>query len=43
MNNMGAFAVPQKCEIPTGAYGVWQIPELNVSIPVYESNNRTTA
>ena len=39
--NMSRFAIPQKCEIPEGAYGVWQIPELNVVIPVYESNKLT--
>lgn len=39
--NMSAFAIPQKCEIPEGAYGVWQIPELNVIIPLYEGNNAT--
>lgn len=39
--NMSKFAIPQKCTIPEGAYGVWQIPELNVVIPVYESNRLT--
>ena len=30
------FAIPRKCEIPDGAYGVWQIPELDIIIPLYK-------
>ena len=40
--NMEQFAVPRPCEIPPGAYGVWQIPSINVSIPVYQTNTPTT-
>lgn len=39
--NMSRFAVPRKCEIPEGADGVWQVPELGVIIPVYKGNNAT--
>lgn len=35
--NMSAFAIPRKCEIPKGAYGVWQVPDLNIMIPVYSA------
>lgn len=35
--NPSIFAIPQKVEIPAGAYGVWQLPELGVSIPVYRA------
>ena len=41
--NMSEFVIPRKCEIPAGAYGVWQIPELNIAIPVYAAVNRTQA
>ena len=33
--DLSAFVVPQNCSIPDGAVGVWQIPELDISIPVY--------
>lgn len=39
--NMSKFAVPQKCEIPKDAYGVWQVPECGIIIPVYKGNNAT--
>lgn len=32
------FAIPRKCEVPVGAYAVWQIPDLNVTIPVYQGS-----
>ena len=35
--NPSIFAIPQKVEIPAGAYGGWQLPELGVSIPVYRA------
>ena len=38
MPDLSAFAIPQKCTVPKGAYGVWQIPELGVSVPVYYMN-----
>ena len=41
--NMSEFVIPRKCEIPKGAYGVWQIPELNITIPVYAAQNRAQA
>lgn len=41
MENLSAFAIPRKCDIPAGAYGVWQIPDLNIMIPVYQGNNAT--
>ena len=36
--DMSAFAIPQKCTIPKGAYGVWQIPELGIVVPLYYMN-----
>ena len=30
-----ALVVPQSCDILEGSIGVWQIPELDISIPVY--------
>lgn len=41
--NPNRFVIPRKVEIPDGAYGVWQIPELNIVIPVYAAQNRTQA
>ena len=40
---MGAsrFAIPRKCEIPPGACGVWQIPDLNIVIPLYKPKVNT--
>lgn len=40
MENLSAFAIPRKCDVPDRAYGVWQIPDLNIMIPVYEGNNQ---
>lgn len=34
--SVSQFAIPRKCEVPVGAYAVWQIPDLNVTIPVYQ-------
>jgi len=34
--NLSEFAIPRKCDIPDGAYGVWQIPELDIVIPLYK-------
>lgn len=34
------FAIPRKCEIPDGAYGVWQIPDLDIVIPLYKSSGK---
>ena len=36
MTDMSQFAIPQRCEIPDGAVGVWQLPELDISIPLYK-------
>lgn len=33
--DMSEFVIPRQCEIPEGAYGVWQIPDLDVVIPLY--------
>lgn len=41
--NLSLFTVPRKCDIPDGAAGVWQVPELNIMIPVYAAQNRTQA
>lgn len=35
---MPSFVIPQNCVIPDKAIGVWQIPDLNISIPVYSAN-----
>ena len=35
------FVIPQQCRIPKNAYGIWQIPELNIIIPLYEKKNKT--
>jgi len=32
---MPKFCVAKPCTIPNGAVGVWQIPDLSVSVPVY--------
>ena len=34
--NMSEFVIPRKCEIPDGAYGVWQIPDLDIVLPLYK-------
>ena len=34
------FAIPRKCEIPDGAYGVWQIPDLGIVIPLYKGSGQ---
>lgn len=39
--SLAAFAVPQAATIPDGAYGVWQVPSIGTSTPVYESETRT--
>lgn len=39
MANLSQFAIPRKCEIPQGAYGVWQVPELDIMIPLYQGTN----
>lgn len=41
--NMSEFVIPRKCEIPDGAFGVWQIPELDIVISVYQAKNQTQA
>lgn len=35
MLDQSALVIPQSCNIPEGSIGVWQIPELDISIPVY--------
>lgn len=37
---MNAFTLPSPCEIPNGAYCVWQIPSLNISVPVYKTTSQ---
>lgn len=37
--SLSQFVVPRKCEIPAGAYGVFQVPEYNIMIPLYQANN----
>ena len=39
--NFGQLAIPRKAEIPVGAVGVWQIPSIDVSIPLYQATNAT--
>lgn len=39
--DLSAFVIPQSCDIPNGAIGVWQIPELDVSIPVYSKGKKS--
>ena len=39
---LSLFAIPRQCDIPNGAYGVWQIPELDIAIPVYTSGHQAT-
>ena len=34
--DMSQFIIPRKCDIPNGAYGVWQIPEMDIVIPLYQ-------
>lgn len=41
MIDLSACVVPQKCDIPQGAVGVWQIPELDIIIPVYAKGRKT--
>lgn len=36
---MYGYEMPIKCTIPDGAYGVWQIPEIDVSVPVYQTSS----
>jgi len=38
---LSIFAIPRKCTIPEGAYGMLQIPEHNIMIPLYVGNNAT--
>lgn len=39
--NMSRFAIPKKCKIPKDAYGVWQVPDRGIIIPVYKGTNAT--
>lgn len=39
--DLAAFAIPRKCTIPEGAYGMLQIPEHNIMIPLYQGNQAT--
>lgn len=39
--NLGQFAIPRRAEIPVGSVGVWQIPSIDVSIPLYQATNAT--
>jgi len=38
--SISKYAIPRKCEIPDGAYGVWQIPELDIMIPLYKGPSK---
>lgn len=37
---VSGFVIPKKCEIPDGAYGVWQIPDLDIVIPLYKGSGQ---
>ena len=39
--DLAKFAVPQKCDIPEGAYGMLQIPNRDIIMPLYEGNKAT--
>lgn len=41
--NMSEFVIPRKCDIPDGAFGVWQIPELDIVIPLYKGVGQAKA
>ena len=41
MMNVRQFAIPRKCTIPEGAYGMLQIPAHDIMIPLYTGNNAT--
>lgn len=34
--SLSVFTIPFKCDIPVGSCGVWQIPELDIVIPLYK-------
>lgn len=38
---MTDFSIPRSVDIPVGAYGVWQIPALDIAIPVYQTSHKT--
>lgn len=35
------FVIPRPCEIPKGAYGIWQIPEFDIAMPLYQRNGKS--
>ena len=37
--NMRECVIPKKCTIPKGAYGVWQVHDMDIMIPIYQGNN----
>jgi hypothetical protein len=39
--DMKDFSVPRPIEIPVGAYGIFQVPSLDIAIPVYETSYKT--
>lgn len=41
--NMSQFVIPRKCDVPLDAYAIWQIPELNIVIPLYQAKNKFEA
>lgn len=41
--NLSSCVILQPCNIPNGAIGVWQIPELDISIPVYTKGKKVRA
>lgn len=38
MAELSSFVLPRPCTIPDKALGVWQIPDLDIMIPVYSAN-----
>lgn len=41
MAEMPRFYAPKSCEIPQGAVGVWQIPDLNIVVPAFAPGKKT--
>lgn len=40
--DLSEFAIPQDTDIPEDAYGVWEVPSLKFSVPVYTSGGQET-
>ena len=41
--NMSQFVIPRKCVVPSNSYAIWQIPELDIIIPLYQAKNKIEA